>query len=75
MVDLRNRLVFSVLWLSLSLQAACAHVPPYDRGNLARSGMDTSNEQSEDRFRSHVRDAREASGSGQGSAGGGCGCN
>jgi hypothetical protein len=53
----------------------CAHVPPYAREDLTRPGMESESEAEEERFRSHVYDAREGAAGGHGSTGGGCGCN
>ena len=55
--------------------SGCAHVPPYAREDLTRPGMESEREALEDRFRSHVYDAREGAAGGHGSTGGGCGCN
>lgn len=55
--------------------AGCAHVPPYAREDLTRPGMESESEAEEERFRSHVYDAREGAAGGHGSTGGGCGCN
>ncbi|MEZ4329105.1 MAG: DUF4266 domain-containing protein [Polyangiales bacterium] len=64
-----------VLWLAFAALAGCAHVPPYAREELTRPGMESESEAEEDRFRSHVYDAREGAAGGHGSTGGGCGCN
>ena len=53
----------------------CAHVPPYAREQLTAPGMESESEAEEERFRSHVYDAREGAAGGHGSTGGGCGCN
>lgn len=53
----------------------CAHVPPYAREQLTQPGMESESEAEEERFRSHVYDAREGAAGGHGSTGGGCGCN
>jgi hypothetical protein len=37
--------------------------------------MESESEAEEERFRSHVYDAREGAAGGHGSTGGGCGCN
>jgi len=64
------------LLLGLAASAGgCAHVPPYAREDLTRPGMESETEAEEERFRSHVYDAREGAAGGHGSTGGGCGCN
>jgi hypothetical protein len=54
--------------------AACAHVAPYERGNLARPSMSA-----EDPFTTplaaHVQDVSEGATGGLSGGGGGCGCN
>lgn len=50
-------------------------MPPYAREDLTRAGMESESEAEEERFRSHVYDAREGAAGGHGSTGGGCGCN
>jgi hypothetical protein len=69
----RLRLAF-VLALCASA-GGCAHVPPYAREQLTAPGMESESEAEEERFRSHVYDAREGAAGGHGSTGGGCGCN
>lgn len=53
--------------------AACAHVPPYERAQLAHPTMTTSDlaRTAED----HVRAVQEGATGGGFAAGGGCGCN
>ena len=52
----------------------CAHVAPYERGNLARPSMSA-----EDPFTTplaaHVQDVSEGATGGLSGGGGGCGCN
>ncbi|MBK8171492.1 MAG: DUF4266 domain-containing protein [Sandaracinaceae bacterium] len=69
------RLLTSVLLLACFFSAACAHVAPYEREDLARPSMDVARESSEMGFRAHVHEAREGASGGVGAAGGGCGCN
>jgi hypothetical protein len=74
----RARLVLCVhlgLLLGSAGLGGCAHVPPYAREDLTRAGMESESEAEEERFRSHVYDAREGAAGGHGSTGGGCGCN
>lgn len=53
----------------------CATVKPYEREYLTRPSMDLEREASEQKFYTHVLDAREGATGGFGNAGGGCGCN
>jgi len=65
-----------LLLLSSLLLAACQHVAPYEREYLARPSMDTAMREASNRtFESHVHEAREGSGGGGETSGGGCGCN
>jgi len=80
LVIARSRLALVRLPLALLLAFAacvggCAHVPPYQREQLTAPGMESETEAEEERFRSHVYDAREGAAGGHGSTGGGCGCN
>ena len=73
-----RRVAFALVLGLLAASAAlggCAHVPPYAREDLTRPGMESESEAEEERFRSHVYDAREGAAGGHGSTGGGCGCN
>lgn len=70
------RLRWPLLLLALAAVGnGCAHVPPYAREQLTAPGMESESEAEEERFRSHVYDAREGAAGGHGSTGGGCGCN
>lgn len=55
--------------------AACTHVAPYQREDLAKPGMDISKEANQGVFQAHWQDAREGAPGGHSSTGGGCGCN
>jgi hypothetical protein len=59
--------------LASSLATGCAHLPAYERGQLAHPSMTTSDlaRASEE----HVRAVQEGAAGGGFSAGGGCGCN
>lgn len=60
----------------LALAGGCTHVAPYQREHLAKRSMDTGErEMAEERFSSHVYEAREGAGGAGFTAGGGCGCN
>lgn len=65
-------LCLALLSLS-SAAAACANVPPYERGKLAHPSMVTSDMASPSE--QHVRAVQEGAVGGGASAGGGCGCN
>ena len=69
------RLQLAFLLALAACAGGCAHVPPYAREDLTRPGMESESEAEEERFRSHVYDAREGAAGGHGSTGGGCGCN
>ena len=56
----------------------CASVEPvaaWDRGYLAKDGMQWSAFPRENKFAGHVYTSKEASSGGSKAAGGGCGCN
>lgn len=55
--------------------AACAPVKQYQRGQLAREGMQLQGDPGEAELQAHLFEAREGATGGYGSAGGGCGCN
>jgi hypothetical protein len=62
--------------LVLILGAACSHVRPWQREDLARRPMVNDQAAGEARFGEHARDSREGAMGGTGDqAGGGCGCN
>lgn len=61
--------------LGLTLLIGCVSVAPYQREDLTGPGMEGSHEAAEMEFRSHVHDSREGATGGNGSTGGGCGCN
>jgi hypothetical protein len=62
-----------VLAALVAASAACAHVPAYARGNLAKPSMTTSDLASPSE--AHTRAVQEGAMGGGGAAGGGCGCN
>lgn len=58
--------------------AGCAVEPwvqPYERANLADPIMSFSRDPISSSYRKHVFEAREGARGGEGSQGGGCGCN
>ncbi|MDH5443922.1 MAG: DUF4266 domain-containing protein [Gammaproteobacteria bacterium] len=62
----------------LVLLSACAVEPwvqPYERANLADPIMSFSRDPISSSYRKHVYEAREGARGGEGSQGGGCGCN
>lgn len=64
-------------WLML-LGAGCSIEPwvqPYERANLADPIMSFSRDPVSSAYRKHVFEAREGARGGDGSQGGGCGCN
>jgi hypothetical protein len=68
----RGRSLWFVLLLSV-VEAACGHVPTYDRGQLAHPTMSTSDPTRT--AEEHVRAVQEGAIGGGFSSGGGCGCN
>ena len=64
----------TLVWLMLAMTlGAC--VRPWQREHLARPDMIDDQKPGEARFAQHARGAREGADGGNGSAGGGCGCN
>ena len=64
--------------LTFVLLSACAIEPwvqPYERANLADPVMSFSRNPVSSSYRKHVFEAREGARGGEGSQGGGCGCN
>jgi hypothetical protein len=56
--------------------SGCAHVAPYERGELSRPGMDVQQREAlRGSFYKHVYDSREGAMATSEHAGGGCGCN
>ena len=71
------RLIISTLLFTL-FATACAIEPwvqPYERANLADPIMSFSRDPVSSAYRKHVFEAREGARGGEGSQGGGCGCN
>lgn len=71
------RLIISVLLFTL-FTSGCAIEPwvqPYERANLADPIMSFSRDPVSSSYRKHVFEAREGARGGEGSQGGGCGCN
>jgi len=69
--------IYSLVILSLLL-FGCAIEPwvqPYERANLADPIMSFSRDPVSSAYRKHVFEAREGARGGEGSQGGGCGCN
>ena len=69
-----------VLWLSITLLvlqgcASIEDVPAWERGYLAKTGMQWEAFAREGRLAGHVYTSKEASSGGSKAAGGGCGCN
>lgn len=54
--------------------AACANVPVWERGNLAKPQMAFDLDPAQAALREHVYSSREAAMQGAGAVGGGCGC-
>lgn len=69
------RLTLALALLAATGLSACVSVPAYQRGILARPAMSTEFESGEAAFATHVFNSREGATGGNGSTGGGCGCN
>ena len=72
---LRSLLRLAVAASVLASFAACSHVKPWQREDLARRAMVADQEPGEARFDEHQRASREGAAGGSGQSGGGCGCN
>ena len=72
---MRALLQRAFLALALCALTGCVSVAPYEREDLTNPGMEGQHEAREMEFRAHVHDSREGATGGNGSAGGGCGCN
>jgi hypothetical protein len=70
-VKKRNLLLLMLIQLLL---AACTHVEPWERGNLAKPEMAFDFDPMQHTYRSHVYNSREAASGGDSAEGGGCGC-
>lgn len=71
----RELLLASFATVAVTL-SGCAHVAPYERGELARPGMDVQQREAlRGSFYKHVYDSREGAMATSEHAGGGCGCN
>lgn len=68
----------ALMFLLVVLISGCAIEPwvqPYERANLADPIMNFSRDPVSSSYRKHVFEAREGARGGEGSQGGGCGCN
>ncbi|HJL18795.1 MAG TPA: DUF4266 domain-containing protein [Sandaracinaceae bacterium LLY-WYZ-13_1] len=72
---MRRALVLICALAFAALAGGCVSVAPYEREYLASPAMDMEAEEGEGDFRAHVFDSREGATGGNGSTGGGCGCN
>lgn len=63
-----------VLVLAAGCLTACAHVEPWERGNLAKPQMALDHNPILSVSRDHVNSSREGMPSGGAGEGGGCGC-
>ena len=61
-------LLLSTLW-------GCAHVQPWERGDLAKNEMAWDSDPMKSALRDHIYFSKEGSSGGASSGGGGCGCN
>jgi len=68
----------ALMFLLVVFISGCAIEPwvqPYERANLADPIMNFSRDPISSSYRKHVFEAREGARGGEGSQGGGCGCN
>ena len=72
---MKRLLGFIAAAIYVLLQTGCAHVSPWERGDLADFTMRDDRDPLDDTFREHVFFTREAASGGRGVGGGGCGCN
>lgn len=68
-------LVFMTGLLALQGCSSIEEVPAWERGYLAKTGMQWEAFTREGRLAGHVYTSKEASSGGSNTAGGGCGCN
>jgi hypothetical protein len=68
------RRLLACLAVACSL-AGCETVAPWERGTLAKDGMQWQGDVIEGRLRDQTYTSKEAASGGGGAAGGGCGCN
>jgi hypothetical protein len=72
---MRRKLFVLAGLATLLLGSGCAHVSPWERGNLADYTMRGDRDPLNDAFMEHTWFSREAASGGRGVGGGGCGCN
>jgi hypothetical protein len=63
------------LFVALLSQAACTHVPAYNRAWIAKPAMQADPNPQASELEHHVFEYREGSTGGTSTVGGGCGCN
>ena len=66
---------YATAGLMLMLLCGCETVQPWERGLLAKDGLQWTPDIMDARLRSQIYASKEASSGGAGAAGGGCGCN
>lgn len=71
----RHGKILLLLTLVLPAVAACAHVQPWEKEDMATLDAHQSLEASGSGFEAHFWAVREGAAGGTGEAGGGCGCN
>lgn len=71
---MKHAIKFIALLCCVAL-AACTPVAAWERGNLARPEMAIVSDPLDSALDAHVYFSKEASSGGNGTAGGGCGCN
>lgn len=64
-----------VMIMACSTLAGCGTVQPWEKGMLAKPGMQFNRDRLETRFAEHTYFSKEAASGGSSIGGGGCGCN
>lgn len=71
----RRRVLLGIAALALLVASGCTSVKPWEREVLARPDMAWDPDPLESGLRSHIFFSKEAALGGNGTGGGGCGCN
>ena len=72
---MKRAIAVATVVLALALLAACATVPPWERGTLAKPVMSVDDPPQEKTQKLRTYSAKEGGAAATGVGGGGCGCN
>lgn len=72
---MKRRIAIATAALALALLTACATVPPWERGTLAKPVMSVDDPPQEKTQKLRTYSAKEGGAAATGVGGGGCGCN